>query len=159
MGLGAAWVGLGRRAGWCRKLWISLWMKQRWGASRARNPGVNVARVVLATSVLRAGGVLGWTPARQLVPKLGRRHHPNREPTVAAFQRMAVGTSKRAFTLHEVDAQDRPVLRRDLCRAQMARFFANLPPTAVVLEACGGSNHWAAATAADSACARRQRLR
>jgi hypothetical protein len=32
----------------------------------------------------------------------------------------------------------------------MARFFANLPPTEVVLEACAGSHHWGAATAADS---------
>jgi hypothetical protein len=86
------------------------------GASRARNPGVNVARVVLAASVLRPGGLLGYAAARQLMPKLGRRHHPNREPTVMALQRMAVGTSKRAFTLHGDDAPDRPVLRRDLDR-------------------------------------------
>jgi transposase len=47
------------------------------------------------------------------------------------------------FTLHGVDAQERAVLRRDLRRGQWVTFFAKLAPSEVVLEACGGSHHWA----------------
>jgi transposase len=47
------------------------------------------------------------------------------------------------FTLHGVDAEERAVLRRDLRRGQLAAFFAKPAPTEVVLEACGGSHHWA----------------
>ena len=59
------------------------------------------------------------------------------------YKRIAIDTSKHVFTLHGVDAQDRAVLRRDLRRPQVEPFFTKLPPTEVVLEACGGSHHWA----------------
>ena len=58
------------------------------------------------------------------------------------FRRIAIDTSKSVFTLHGVDDQERPVLRRDVRRAQLEPFFAKLAPTDVVLEACGGSHHW-----------------
>jgi transposase len=58
------------------------------------------------------------------------------------FKRIAIDTSKHVFTLHGVDEQERPVLRRELKRSQMETFFGKQPPTEVVLEACGGSHHW-----------------
>ncbi len=58
------------------------------------------------------------------------------------FKRISLDTSKHVFTLHGTDEQDRPVLRRDLKRAQMESFFAKQEATEVVLEACGGSHHW-----------------
>jgi transposase len=58
------------------------------------------------------------------------------------FKRIAIDTSKHVFTLHGVDEQDRPVLRRELKRTQVGPFFAKLPATEVVLEACGGSHYW-----------------
>jgi transposase len=58
------------------------------------------------------------------------------------FKRVAVDTSKSVFTIHAVDEEDRPVIRRDLSRSQFKPFFAKLSPTLVVLEACGGSHHW-----------------
>jgi transposase len=58
------------------------------------------------------------------------------------IKRVAVDTSKSVFTIHAVDLQDRPVIRRDLRRAQFEAFFAKQPPTEVVLEACGGSHYW-----------------
>lgn len=57
--------------------------------------------------------------------------------------RIAIDTSKHVFTLHGVDAADRAVLRRELRRAQVEPFFRKLPPIEVVIEACGGSHHWA----------------
>ena len=58
------------------------------------------------------------------------------------FKRIAIDTSKNVFTLHGVDDQERPVLRRELKRAQVESFFAKQQATEVVLEACGGSHHW-----------------
>ena len=58
------------------------------------------------------------------------------------YKRIAIDTSKSVFTLHGIDAADRATLRRDLKRAQVEAFFAKLPPTEVVLEACGASHHW-----------------
>jgi transposase len=59
------------------------------------------------------------------------------------FKRIAIDTSKHVFTIHGVDEQERPVLRRELKRGQVEAFFSKLPGTEVVLEACGGSHHWA----------------
>lgn len=59
------------------------------------------------------------------------------------YRRIAIDTSKHVFTLHGVDAEERAVLRRELRRAQVEPFFARLAPCEVVLEACGGSHHWA----------------
>jgi transposase len=52
-------------------------------------------------------------------------------------------TSKRIFQLHGVDAAEQPILRKKLPRDRMIAFFKALPPTVVVMEACGASHHWA----------------
>lgn len=56
--------------------------------------------------------------------------------------RIAIDTSKSVFTLHGVDAAGGVVLRRNLRRRELLRFFERLAPVEVVLEACGGSHHW-----------------
>ena len=56
--------------------------------------------------------------------------------------RIAIDTSKSVFTIHAVDARDRPVLRRNLRRQDIAGFFSKLPPVEVAIEACGASHHW-----------------
>lgn len=58
------------------------------------------------------------------------------------ISRIGVDTSK-LFQLHGVDAAGQAVLRRQLSRAQVERFFARLPPTLIGLEACGAAHHWA----------------
>jgi len=59
------------------------------------------------------------------------------------IKRFAIDSSKSVFTLHAVDSRDQPVIRRNIRRAQVVDFFAKQAPTEVVLEACGGSHHWA----------------
>ncbi len=59
------------------------------------------------------------------------------------FKRIAIDTSKHVFTLHGVDEQERPMMRRELRRSQVETFFGKQDATEVVLEACGGSHHWA----------------
>jgi len=58
------------------------------------------------------------------------------------FKRIAIDTSKHVFTIHGVDEQEQPILRRELKRGQVESFFSKLARTEVVLEACGGSHHW-----------------
>lgn len=58
------------------------------------------------------------------------------------YKRIAIDISKHVFTLHGVDAQEQPVLRRNLKRSEFEMFFSKVPATEVVLEACGGAHHW-----------------
>lgn len=58
------------------------------------------------------------------------------------YKRIAIDISKHVFTVHGVDAQEQPTLRRNLKRSDMEGFFSKLPATEVVLEACGGAHHW-----------------
>jgi transposase len=57
--------------------------------------------------------------------------------------RIGLDTAKHVFQVHGVDANEQPVLRRQLRRGEMAKFFAKLPATRIGLEACGASHHWA----------------
>jgi transposase len=58
------------------------------------------------------------------------------------FKRIAIDTSKHAFSVHGVDEAERPVLRRELRRGQVTAFFGKQEPTEVALEACGSAHHW-----------------
>jgi transposase len=58
------------------------------------------------------------------------------------LKRIAIDISKHVFTLHGVDDQERPVLRRDLKRPEVQKFFAKAESTEVIMEACGGAHHW-----------------
>jgi transposase len=58
------------------------------------------------------------------------------------LKRIAIDISKHIFTLHGVDEQERPLVRRNLKRAEVEAFFGKLPSTEVVMEACGGAHHW-----------------
>jgi len=62
---------------------------------------------------------------------------------VEKISRVFVDTSKSVFQLHGVDGQERVVVRRKLRRDAFVKFFAELEPTVVGLEACAASHHWA----------------
>ncbi len=51
--------------------------------------------------------------------------------------------AKNVFQIHGIDAAGTVVLRRQVRRGQVEKFFAQLPPTVVGMEACGGAHHWA----------------
>jgi transposase len=51
--------------------------------------------------------------------------------------------AKNVFQVHGIDASGKVVVRQQLRRRQMEKFFAELPPGVVVgMEACGGAHHW-----------------
>ncbi len=49
--------------------------------------------------------------------------------------RIGLDTSKPVFQVHGVDERDAPVLRRQLRRGEIEKFFKKLPPTRGGLEA------------------------
>jgi transposase len=57
--------------------------------------------------------------------------------------RIGLDTSKHVFQVHGVDENEQPVLRRQLRRSEVEKFFAKLAPSRIGLEACGASHHWA----------------
>ena len=50
--------------------------------------------------------------------------------------------AKRVFQVHGVDVEGHVILRRKLQRAEVARFFADLAPCVVGIEACATAHHW-----------------
>lgn len=57
--------------------------------------------------------------------------------------RIGMDTAKSVFQLHGVDKNEIVVVRRQLRRAEMIRYFEKLPPALVAIESCGSSHHWA----------------
>jgi transposase len=57
--------------------------------------------------------------------------------------RIGLDTSKHVFQIHGVDENEQPVLRRQIRRQNVVKFFAKLAPTRIGMEACGAAHHWA----------------
>lgn len=51
--------------------------------------------------------------------------------------------AKNVFQVHGIDAAGNVVVRRQLRRGQVEKFFARLPRCMVGMEACGSAHHWA----------------
>ena len=56
---------------------------------------------------------------------------------------VGIDLAKNIFQVHGVDARSRVLLRKQLKRAEMLNFFANLEPCAIGMEACGSAHYWA----------------
>jgi transposase len=60
------------------------------------------------------------------------------------MKRIMIGLdlAKSVFQVHGVDVAGQVVVRKQLKRGQVEKFFARLEPAVVGLEACGGAHHW-----------------
>jgi transposase len=56
---------------------------------------------------------------------------------------IGIDLAKNVFQIHGVDPHGHPVLRKQLKRAQLFTFFANLPPCLIGMESCCGSHFFA----------------
>ncbi len=56
---------------------------------------------------------------------------------------IGIDLAKNVFQVHGVDEAGKLVLRKQLKRGQMKRFFAQLPPRLIGMEACGSAHYWA----------------
>src|SRR5213594_3067217 len=51
--------------------------------------------------------------------------------------------AKNVFQVHGIDAAEKVVVRKQLRRGQVLKFFAALPPCLVGMEACASAHYWA----------------
>lgn len=56
---------------------------------------------------------------------------------------IGIDLAKEVFAVYGVDHRGKAVLRKQLKRNEMAKFFANLEPCRIGMEACGSAHHWA----------------
>ena len=56
---------------------------------------------------------------------------------------ISIDLAKSVFQLHGVDDKGHAVMKKQLKRAQVLPFFANLTPCRVGMEACGSAHYWA----------------
>jgi transposase len=55
---------------------------------------------------------------------------------------VGIDLAKNVFQMHGVDGRGKTVLCKQLKRAQVAVFFANLPPCLIGMEACASAHYW-----------------
>src|SRR3974377_902813 len=56
---------------------------------------------------------------------------------------IGVDIAKNVFQVHGIDAAEKVVVRKQLRRGQVLKFFASLPPCLVGMEACATAHYWA----------------
>ncbi len=56
---------------------------------------------------------------------------------------IGIDLAKNVFQMHGADEKGKAVLKKQLKRAQMLAFFANLKPCRIGMEACGSAHYWA----------------
>lgn len=56
---------------------------------------------------------------------------------------IGIDLAKNLFQIHGVDERGKAVLRKQLKRKDVMKFFANLEPCLIGMEACGGAHYWA----------------
>ena len=62
---------------------------------------------------------------------------------MAKISTIGLDLAKNVFQVHGVDGSGTVVVRRQLKRAAVEKFFAGLAPCLVGMEACGSAHHWA----------------
>ena len=62
--------------------------------------------------------------------------------------------AKLVFQVHGADKAGRCVLRKQLKRHEVLRFFAGLSPCLVAMEACGSAHYWASVGTTRGCCLR-----
>src|SRR5271163_1550430 len=88
--------------------------------------------------------MLGWTaPDGIECARLRRVQQLSQGSRPMTIIRIGLDTAKHVFQVHGVDESEQPVLRRQVRRSEMGKFFGKLAPTRIGLEACGSSHHWA----------------
>ena len=56
---------------------------------------------------------------------------------------VGIDLAKNVFQLHGVNELGKTVIKKQIRRDQMAKFFVNLPTCLIGMEACGGAHYWA----------------
>ena len=54
---------------------------------------------------------------------------------------IGIDLAKNVFQIHGVDAHGKVAVRKQIKRAEMAKYFANLKPCLIGMEACSATRH------------------
>jgi transposase len=68
---------------------------------------------------------------------------PRRRNAMNGIAVTGIDLAKNIFQIHGVDGSGKTVVRKQLRRSEMARFFAQLPACLIGMEACYSSHYWA----------------
>src|SRR6202521_2135217 len=66
-----------------------------------------------------------------------------REASEMKITAVGIDLAKNVFAIHGVDERGKVMVRKQLKRAEVAKFFANLPPCLIGMEACASAHYWA----------------
>jgi transposase len=72
-----------------------------------------------------------------------QKFHQPGEATEMKITTIGIDLAKNVFQVHGVDGRGKAVLKKQLKRAQVAAFFANLAPCLIGMEACASAHFWA----------------
>jgi transposase len=56
---------------------------------------------------------------------------------------IGIDIAKAVFQVHGIDAKGKPTLSKQLKRKELRKFFANLSPCLIGMEACASAHFWA----------------
>ena len=56
---------------------------------------------------------------------------------------VGIDLAKNVIQVHAIDEHGRAVVKKAMKRDQVTKYFANLPPCVIGMEACGSAHHWA----------------
>jgi transposase len=62
---------------------------------------------------------------------------------MAEITAIGLDLAKNVFQIHGIGMAGQKLIRRQLRRAEVLKFFASLPPCLVGMEACATAHHWA----------------
>jgi transposase len=62
---------------------------------------------------------------------------------VEKFIRIGVDLAKNYFQVHALASESSPAVKRKLTRSKMHRFFSQIEPSFIGMEACGSAHYWA----------------
>ena len=82
-------------------------------------------------------------PASQCAKRAVFEEPQKREPSVEKVSTVGLDIAKNVFQVHGVDDEGCVVIRRQLRRRQVIKFFTRLPPCLIGMEACATAHHWA----------------
>jgi transposase len=84
-----------------------------------------------------------WSPP-SLVPQWDDKSSLiERSAAIMNVKTIGIDLAKNVFQIHGVDEHGKRLFNKQLRRAQMASFFANIPPCLIGMEACASAHFWA----------------
>jgi transposase len=72
-----------------------------------------------------------------------QQRHQQKGPSMDKIITIGFDLAKHVFQVHGVDQAGQVLIRRQLRRAEVLKFFAKLSPCLVGMEACASAHHWA----------------